>query len=253
MLLRQLAGAGGSCDVRPANTDDAGGARVPCSICPAALGLPLHAVVLALLYARELLSASVGRLPAALSTPSKVLLAGLVLADAYLCDATVPMRAWAAATPARGCGAQVAAIEAAALDELQFGIAVDAATHSRASPLTTGRMPLVDGNDDDDNDAAAADAHRSKVLTLAALAASCSLRCIARTATDVCLIANPHIAVFAIVITELVREATPAPPTAATIATAARAADGEYSGEDDANVDDKDDEIIKPVQLQSGM
>ncbi|KAJ1532723.1 hypothetical protein HK405_000888 [Cladochytrium tenue] len=109
----------------------AGPVRALATAAQVALGLPPHAVVLALLYARRLLSASVGRLPAALSTPSKVLLAGLVLADAHLCDATVPMRAWAAATAARGGGAQVAAIKAAALDALQFGIAVDAATYSR--------------------------------------------------------------------------------------------------------------------------
>ncbi|KAJ1549877.1 hypothetical protein HK405_002029, partial [Cladochytrium tenue] len=96
----------------------AGPVRALATAAQVSLGLPPHAVVLALLYARRLLSASVGRLPAALSTPSKVLLAGLVLADAHLCDAPVPMRAWAEATAARGGGAQVAAIKAAALDAL---------------------------------------------------------------------------------------------------------------------------------------
>ncbi|KAJ1569364.1 hypothetical protein HK405_006131, partial [Cladochytrium tenue] len=191
----------------------AGPVRALATAAQVALGLPPH--VLTLLYARELLSAS-------------VLLAGLVLADAHLCDATVPMRAWAA-TAARGCGAQVAAIKAAALDELQFGIAVDAATYSRWIMGVDAFFQSVASDDGSDG------ACRRR-----------SLPRVARTATDVCLVADPHVAVFAIVVTELVREATPAPPTAATIATAARAADGEDSGEDDANVDDKDDEIVKP-------
>ncbi|KAJ1553005.1 hypothetical protein HK405_009259 [Cladochytrium tenue] len=145
----------------------------------------------------------------------------------------------------------------------------------------------VDGNDDDDdNDAAGTDARRawargagavlpylvavtarrvhvwdlasgavawsaalpgSEVLTPAALAASRSLRRIARTAPDVRLVADPHAAVFAIVVTEPVREAAPAAaPAAVAAATAAPAADGEDGGEDDADVDDEEDEIVKP-------
>ncbi|KAJ1548683.1 hypothetical protein HK405_000692, partial [Cladochytrium tenue] len=67
----------------------------------------------------------------------------------------------------------------------------------------------------------------SWVLTPAALADSRSVRRIARTTPDAHLVADPHAAVFAILVTEPVREATPAPPPAATTATVAPAADGE--------------------------
>ncbi|KAI9325158.1 hypothetical protein DFJ73DRAFT_914046 [Zopfochytrium polystomum] len=93
------------------------------------LPLPWHATVLALLFARRLLQQPL--LPAPLSTPTKVFLAGLLLADAQLCDATVPMRTWATVTGARGGGRQVAAIKRAALEVLGFDVAVGAEAYGR--------------------------------------------------------------------------------------------------------------------------
>ncbi|KAI9358292.1 hypothetical protein DFJ73DRAFT_794073 [Zopfochytrium polystomum] len=92
------------------------------------LALPYHAVILALLFVKRLLA--LPEVPAALCTPTKLLLAGLVLADAELCDSTVSMRTWAAVTGARGGGAQVAEIKRAALAALQFCVTVDADTYS---------------------------------------------------------------------------------------------------------------------------
>ncbi|KAI9332877.1 hypothetical protein DFJ73DRAFT_781081 [Zopfochytrium polystomum] len=93
------------------------------------LSLPSHAVILALLFVKRFLALQ--ELPQALSTPTKVFLAGLLLADAHLCDSTVSMKTWAVITGARGGGSQVTAIKTAALNALQFDVAVGAEFYSR--------------------------------------------------------------------------------------------------------------------------
>ncbi|KAJ1539105.1 hypothetical protein HK405_013197 [Cladochytrium tenue] len=128
------------------------------------LNLPSHSVILGLLFVKRLLA--LPEIPPSLSTPTKLLLAGLVLADAQLCDSTVSMRTWAAVTGARGGGAQVAEIKRAALEALSFGTTVDADTYSRwmLSVKSLFRNRGGSGDDSDGED------HRPLPMPLSPLA-----------------------------------------------------------------------------------
>jgi hypothetical protein len=91
------------------------------------LHLPQHAIILALLFVKRLLS--VPTLPPTLSTPAKLLLAGLMLSDAHLCDRTISMRTWATLTAAKKVQ-EVVSVKREALEVLGYDVSVGAGVYS---------------------------------------------------------------------------------------------------------------------------